>query len=48
MLQRIDNTKNDPYAVSVMKEREVVGHVPHKIPVAVLFLEITDMLSVQL
>ena len=22
---------NDPYAVSVMKRREVVGHMPHKI-----------------
>ena len=49
LLQRIDNTKNDPYnAVSVMKGREVVDHVPHKLPVAVLFLEMMDMLSVLL
>ena len=27
--REIDN--NDPYAVSIMKRKEVLGHIPHKI-----------------
>ena len=41
LLQRINNN-NDPYAVSVSKVREVIGHVPG----CVLFLELVDILRV--
>ena len=36
----------DPHAVGVMKGREVVGHVPHKISGCVPFLKPEDVSSV--
>ena len=45
MLEGNDNI-NDPHTVSVMKGKEVVGHVPCKISGCVPFLELAVILSV--
>ena len=45
LLEGNDNI-NDPHTVSVMKGKEVVGHVPRKIPGCVPFLEQAVILSV--
>ena len=41
LLQRINNS-SDSYVVSVIKGREIVGHLPRKISGCVLFLELGD------